>query len=316
MAEYVKTCYECQQRGTLRQNNVKRTIQLTDIFERWGIDIVGPLLATETGNRYIIVAMDYFSRWPEARAVKKANAETVATFIYEEIICRYGTPKIIQSDQGTHFVNETIKLLTEKFRIRHSLSSPYHPQSNGLVERFNKTLCEGIAKVGETIFDWDRYIQPVLFAYRIKRLRITNQSSYKLVYGKDPQLAMDNADKVQTIIERLLVITDKVPQLREMSRRAIKEIQSKLDEKFGEQKERRFQKGELVWYFDKAKAARHDTKLEPKWKGPYQIVSALDKGAYKISLDGKILPTTVNGNYLKPYFSRQGWEPMVVIQNL
>src|SRR5688500_5811753 len=102
--------------------------------------------------------MDYFLRWPKARVVKKANAETVATFIYKEIICRHGTPKIIQSDQGTHFVNKTIRLLTEKFRIRHSLSSPYHPQSNGLVERFNKTLCEGIAKVGETIFDWDRYV--------------------------------------------------------------------------------------------------------------------------------------------------------------
>src|SRR5688572_7889779 len=108
--------------------------------------------------------MDYLSRWPEARAVKRANAKTVVTFIYEEIICRYSTPKIIQNDQGTHFVNETIRLLTEKFRIRHSLSSPYYPQSNGLVERFNKTLYEGIAKVEETIFDWNMYIQPVLFA--------------------------------------------------------------------------------------------------------------------------------------------------------
>src|SRR6185295_5428647 len=130
---------------------------------------------------------------------------------------------------------------------------------------------------------------PVLFAYRIKRLRITNQTPYKLVYGKDPHLVMDNMDtQGSTIIERLLEITNKVPQLREMARRSIKEIQDKLNQKFGEQKERQFQKGELVWYFDKAKAARHDTKLEPKWKGPYQIVLALDKGAYKISLDGKI----------------------------
>src|SRR5688572_16195245 len=168
--------------------------------------------------------MDYFSRWLEARAVKKANAETVATFIYEEIICRYGTPKVIQSDQGTHFVNETIRLLIQKFRIRHSLSSPYHLQSNGLVERFNKTLCERIAKVGETIFDWDMYIQPVLFAYRVKKLRINNQSPYKLVFGRDPQLAMDNTNASQTIMERLLTITDKVSQLKEMSRRTIKEI--------------------------------------------------------------------------------------------
>ena len=99
-------------------------------------------------------------------------------------------------------------------------------------------------------------------------------------------------------------ITDKIPQLREMARRSIKEIQDKLNQKFGEQKERRFQKGELVWYFDKAKAACHDTKLEPKWKGPYQIISVLPRGAYRLAIDGKQIGNTVNGNYLKPYHSR------------
>src|ERR1044072_9216362 len=95
--------------------------------------------------------MDYFSRWLEARPLRHANATSVAIFIYKEIICRYGSLKVIQSDQGTHFVNQVIEQLTERFRIRHSLSSAYHPQSNGLVERFNRTLCEGIAKVAKTI---------------------------------------------------------------------------------------------------------------------------------------------------------------------
>ncbi len=79
----------------MKQNNQKRTILLTDIFERWGIDIVGFLLITRKGNRYIVVAMDYFSRWLEARLLKAANVETVAIFIYEKIICRFGTPRII-----------------------------------------------------------------------------------------------------------------------------------------------------------------------------------------------------------------------------
>src|SRR6266545_4845732 len=81
-------------------------------YEKWGIDIVGPLPITREGNRYIVVAMDYFSRWPEARPLKAANAETVATFIYEEIICRFGAPRVLQSDRGTHFVNEVIWKLT------------------------------------------------------------------------------------------------------------------------------------------------------------------------------------------------------------
>jgi len=95
--------------------------------------------------------MDYFSRWPEAILLKAANAETVATFIYEEIICRFGAPRVLQSDRGTHFVNEVIQRLTKRFKIKHSLSSPYYLQSNGLLERFNKILYEGIAKLAEEV---------------------------------------------------------------------------------------------------------------------------------------------------------------------
>src|SRR6266542_184940 len=120
--KYAKTYFQCQQKGSMRQSNQKRTILPIDIFERWGVDIIGPLPITREGNRYIVVAMDYFSRWPEARSLKTANVDTVATFLYEEIICRFGASRILQSDRGTHFVNEVIQKLTKRFRVRHSLS--------------------------------------------------------------------------------------------------------------------------------------------------------------------------------------------------
>src|SRR6266498_6115384 len=166
-----------------------------DIFKRWGIDIVGPLPQTEEGYRYIVVAMDYFSRWSEARPLTHANVQQVAKFIYEEIICRFGTSRVLQSDRGIHFVNEVIQKLTDKFRIRHSLFSPYHPQSNGLVECFNRTLYEGLAKMAEIINDWNSYIQPVLFSYQTCELRITSQPPFTLVYKKNPVLIMDNSSK-------------------------------------------------------------------------------------------------------------------------
>src|SRR6266508_189020 len=119
----------------------------------------------EDGYRYIVVAMEYFSRWLEARPFTHANVRQVVKFIYEEIICRFGASRVLQSDRGTHFINEVIQELTDKFQIWHSLSSPYHPQSNGLVERFNRILYEGLAKVAETINDWNIYIQSVLFLY-------------------------------------------------------------------------------------------------------------------------------------------------------
>jgi len=75
----------------------------------------------------------------------------VITFLYEEIICRFGASRILQNDRETHFVNEVIQRLMKRFRIKHSLSSPYHLQSNRLVERFNKMLCEEIAKLAEEV---------------------------------------------------------------------------------------------------------------------------------------------------------------------
>ncbi len=85
--DFAKTYYRCQQRGSTKQNNQKRTIQLTDIFERWEINIMRPLSITREGNRYIVIAMDYFTKWSEARVIKAANVKMVATFIYKEIIC-------------------------------------------------------------------------------------------------------------------------------------------------------------------------------------------------------------------------------------
>jgi hypothetical protein len=160
--------------------------------------------------------------------------------------------------------------------------------------------------------DWDEYIQPVLFAYRIKQLRITGYSPYKLVYGKEPSLAMDKPSKGRTLVERLIEIIDKVPQLRGDAKKTIKQAQEKLEASFTGIN-RNFKKGELVLYYDKAKAGRHDAKLEYKWKGPYQISKVLDKGAYRLSVDGKELGTTVNENLLKSFYGKSSWIPVIIV---
>ena len=107
------------------------------------------LTITRQGNRYIVIAMDYLTKWPIAKALKEATVKAVSKFIYQKIICEHDCLEVLQNDRGTHFVNRVIKDLTEKFRIKHCLSSPYHPQTNGLVERFNQTLCEKLAKLSE-----------------------------------------------------------------------------------------------------------------------------------------------------------------------
>ncbi len=109
--------------------------------------------------------MDYFIKWLIAKAIKEDTVKTVSKFIYKKIICEYGCSQVLQSNRRTHFVNKVIQDLSEKFKIKHRLSIPYHPQTNGLVERFNQILCKKLAKMVEEMTMWDEFIDPTLIAY-------------------------------------------------------------------------------------------------------------------------------------------------------
>src|SRR6266511_2597699 len=196
--EYIDSCYFCQTRASPKKNNELNPIEPKGPWERVGIDFIGPLEESTQENRYIITTMDYFTRWPEARAVPYANAEAAARFIYEEIICRHGIINVIHTDQGTHFVNELLKELAEKFQMKHHKITAYHPQANGLVEWFNGTLKKTLAKIAEEIHDWDKFIAPALFAYRSSPVETIRVSSGYLEYGREMRLLME-AKKGETL---------------------------------------------------------------------------------------------------------------------
>jgi transposase InsO family protein len=118
-------------------------------FEKWAIDFVGPInpLGKGTGTRYIIIATEYLTRWAKARAVRDCSATTVVRFIFDDIITKFGCLKILMSDQGTHFINNTIESLTEEFVVHHEKRTPYHSQANGTIEVFNKNLEIALTKI-------------------------------------------------------------------------------------------------------------------------------------------------------------------------
>src|ERR1041384_865811 len=189
---YVSSCDTCQRRGAQVRKVMLVPLEVKEPFHRIGIDIKGPLPITSKGNRYIIVAMDYFTKWPEARAIPDIKADTVAQFIYEEIICRHGVPKEILSDRGTSFVNQVIKKLCENYQTKHRLTSPFQPQTNGMVERFNRTLGECIAKlVINEEKEWDHFVSAVLFAYRTKKHKTTEYTPFYLMYGRQATLPVE-----------------------------------------------------------------------------------------------------------------------------
>ena len=118
-------------------------------FEIWAIDFIGPfpIPAKKTGARYIISTVEYVTKWAEAEPVNTCSSEIAAKFIYENIITRFRCPLTLISNQGTHFINKIIKTLTDQFQIDHRQSTTYHPQSNGEIEAFNKTLTKGLTKI-------------------------------------------------------------------------------------------------------------------------------------------------------------------------
>ena len=137
---------------------------------------------TLRGNKYIITLVDYFSKWPEAEALSDKTAKGVALFLYKTM-CRFGCAKIIISDQGREFVNHVNQEMFELTKTDHRISTAYHPQTNGLVERFNQTLQRALIKlVKKEQNDWDLYIDGVLFGYRTAIQKSTEKTPFEIMY--------------------------------------------------------------------------------------------------------------------------------------
>ena len=155
VTKHVKSCPTCQAFSRTDPAVPPVRIPVTRMFERVALDYVGPLPTTDNGNTYIIVATEALTGWPIARAVPKADAATTAQFLHQDIILQYGLPETILTDQGSHFINKLITNINHILEVKHLRTSPYHPQTNGMTERFNGTLCRALARlVDSTGSDW------------------------------------------------------------------------------------------------------------------------------------------------------------------
>ncbi|KAL1544413.1 protein NYNRIN-like [Salvia divinorum] len=133
-----------------------------EIFDVWGMDFMGPF-PSSYGNLYILVAVDYVLKWIEAKATSTCDAKEVARFFKSNIFARFGVPRAIISDQGTHFFNRMIEALMKKYGVHHRLSSPYHPQANGQAEVSNREIKNILEKtVNPSRKDWSKRLDDAL----------------------------------------------------------------------------------------------------------------------------------------------------------
>lgn len=188
----VKGCPNCQARKGqthLRPAGFFKPLTVGQPFDRVGIDFLGPFRRRKRGKVVIVVATDYATRWVEARALPNGKVEHVARFVVEQIICRHGAPRILFSDRGKVFQSQVVKEILNYLGSENRFTTAYHPQTNGLTERFNKTLAGMLSKYTNTAHtDWDEYIPHVVFAYNTAVQDTTQMTPFKLLYGRSPIL--------------------------------------------------------------------------------------------------------------------------------
>jgi hypothetical protein len=195
-ADWHDSCESCQRHRVPRHAPFGHfsSLRALEPFSVTAMDLIGPLPTTSGGNKYILVWTDYFTRWTEAVAIPNKKAKTVARAYWNEIVCRWGPPLRLLTDCGKEFINSTFKAMATLGGFGHITTSPYHPQADGMTERFNGTLIRMLAHhVLHKQNDWDEIIPSSLFAYRTASHATTGVSPYRAMVGLEARQPVDAA---------------------------------------------------------------------------------------------------------------------------
>ena len=281
-------------------------------MERKALDIVGPLPRTKQGNKYILVVGDYFTRWVEAYGLPNIEASTVAKVLVNEWICRFGAPYAIHSDQGRNFESQLFAELCTLLGIHKTRTTPYHPQSDGFVERFNRTLrmllTTHLDKLPEDT--WDEHLPMLMLAYRSSVQETTGSTPFGLMFGREVQLPVDlmmgkGPEPGKTHLEY-------IEQLRRKFEEAYEHVRERTSSEQKRQKHLydrkvaggRYSVGDMVWLHSPAVPRGKAAKFHRFWKGPYEVKKIISDVTYRIqsTTGSRRQRLVVHFNRLKPAY--------------
>ncbi|RAQ98663.1 putative gag-pol poly protein [Stemphylium lycopersici] len=310
MYEHVRkrlaTCPDCQLRSSKRMVDMLTNTYSFAIWETVAIDVV--YMPQCFGKKYLVIARDYLSGWPEARALSNNKSKTIAEFIYEDIICRWSTSRKLMVDGGPDFA---------KVRVQ---ASGHNPQAMGKIEGSHKPIVNALAKLPGP---WVKNLPAVLLADRISIQEQTGYSPYQLVTGQNPVLPIDLAlptwqtlpfrevkDRAQLLAIRAMQL-DLRDQFKKEAIARTNRMRAAKKEYWDDTREIRREeiaRGDLVLLWNSVREIdmSRDRKLDTRWLGPYRVHEARpDRGTYRLEdLDGTVFPHTTPGRRLKLFRQR------------
>ncbi|RWS20738.1 pol polyprotein-like protein [Leptotrombidium deliense] len=206
---------------------------LANVFESVGVDILGPLPKSYLQNEYIIVLTDYGSRFVEAKATRNQTAETVAKLLLENVFFKYGFPKELLSDQGVQFRSELVKSLLKQLSVRQKQTTAYHPQCNGLTERFNRTLCDILSQFVDVKHKtWDTLLPFAVYAYNTSVQETTHETPFGLVFARDPVTPLERVLDLPPDTNYAQSVRDSIDFIRKVVRDRIVGKSSKFHNRY------------------------------------------------------------------------------------
>nr|XP_017217204.1 PREDICTED: uncharacterized protein LOC108194776 [Daucus carota subsp. sativus] len=312
--EFVKKCKNCQLFSNVpRVSPVLPSSVLSPIpFAVLGIDIMGPFPRAKGDLRYLLVSIDYMTKWVEAKAMRTINQQDVIRFM-DNILMRFGLPRVLVSDNGPQFIGSDFESYLAERGIKHKKSSVAYPQGNGQVEVTNRILLRGIEKrLEESKSKWPEELPHVLWSYRTSPRTSTGETPFKLAYGTEAMLPIKVGSPSHRVInfdeianeEGLRVNLDLVDEVRDQAVARMEKYKEKSRDHFSKKSRvRNFQIGDLVLRDTEASDPTNTGKLMPKWEGPYKVKEVLRPGTYKLEhMDGSEVSNTWHGLRLRKFY--------------
>ncbi len=291
---FCQACPTCQ-RTSPRKSPPSPLIPLPIIevpFERIGMNLVGPLPKSARGHEHILVIVDYATRYPEAVPLRKATAKSIARELF--LLCsRVGIPAEILTDQGTPFMSRLIADLCTLLKVKQLRTSVYHPQTDGLVERFNQTLKQMLRRVvAEDKRDWDLMLPYVLFGIREVPQASTGFTPFKLLFGRQPRGLLDVAKEAweqqpaphRSVIEHVKEMRERIDRVMPLVREHLFKAQQAQQRHYNRAAQpREFQPGDRVMVLVPNSAC----KFLASWQGPYTVTERTGPVTYRVRQPGR-----------------------------